>query len=120
MWAQILLDVATLCIVEQQKKSFTWRRLVPSKWTYKTISNMDTGPRKYTSVSLPLNTYKMVAELAEANQRSLAGQITYSVQPDYDELVGGDANLKHMGFPDQESRDAFERAMDREERKDLK
>ena len=93
---------------------------MPSKWTYKTISNMDTGPRKYTSVSLPLNTYKMVAELAKRNQRSLAGQITYSVQPDYDELVGGDANLKYMGFPDQESRDAFERAMDREERKDSK
>ena len=84
---------------------------------------MDTGPRKYTSVSLPLNTYKMVAELAEANQRSLAGQITYSVQPDYDELVGRQESLKRLGFPDQESFDsfdAFERAMDREERKDLK
>ena len=93
---------------------------MPSKWTHKTISNMDTGPRKYTSVSLPLNTYKMVAELAEANQRSLAGQITYSVQPDYDDLVGGQESLKRLGFPDQESFDAFERAMDREERKDLK
>jgi len=101
MWAQILLDVATLCTVKQQKKSFTWRRLVPSKWTYKTISNMDTGSRKYTSVSLPLDTYKMVAELAEANQRSLAGQITYSVQPDYDDLLY-DLETRRVSFPKKE------------------
>ena len=78
------------------------------KWAmrkYRTIGNMKTGARKFTSVSIPADTYEMLTTLAEENHRSLAGQITYLVSKNYElELAGG----------------GFNHAMDREERKDMK
>tara|TARA_R100001440_G_scaffold7248_2_gene14385 strand:- start:1499 stop:1837 length:339 start_codon:yes stop_codon:yes gene_type:complete len=93
--------------------------LVTGKWAmrkYRTIGNMKTGARKFTSVSIPADTYEMLTTLAEENHRSLAGQITYLVSKNYElELAGG-----HVGFPSADARDGFNHAMDREERKDMK